>query len=152
MPWEITIVNEVADRPLGDRQTVCGWLAEALPGVALRPPPLPPSQALEAMSAAVREAFLRPRLEAVYEADDFSLEFFCGDEAEIGFLQADVRGSGNPLPLLRRLCGARGWAVISAADRSTVDLSAEVPAQWQRFCDWRDQVIGKISDDKEGQA
>src|SRR5262245_42224263 len=98
MPWEIRIVNDTEQLPLGTKQAVADWLCAVLPGVELKQPLLPPPEVLNTFSPAVREAFTRPKLEAVYGEDDFSLEFYCADAPEIHCLHADVRGNGNPLP------------------------------------------------------
>jgi len=150
MPWEIRIVSETAEAPLGDKQSVCAWVSEALPGVALRQLPLPPQEILASFPPAVREAFERPRLETLYEGDGFTVEFYCTDAPEIRCLHADIRGSGNPAPVLARLCGPKGWTVISAADGSRVDLSGDGISQWQGFRDWRDQAIRQLCDADEG--
>jgi hypothetical protein len=146
MPWEIRIVNDEGDMPLGTKQVVVDWVAKALPGVHLQQPPLPPPEDPATFPEAVREAFARPKLEAVYEEEAFSIEFYCGDEPEIRCLHADVRGNGNPLPILARLCLPRGWAVVSAADLSKVDLSSGEANQWKGFCDWRDRAISEIQE------
>jgi hypothetical protein len=150
MPWEISVVHEAEGLPLGDKQSVCAWVSEVLPGVDLRRPPLPPQEVLDAFPPPVREAFLRPKLEALYEGNDFFIEFYCTDAPEIRCLHADVRGSGNPVPILARLCGPKGWAVVSAADGSRVDLSTGAASQWQHFCAWRDRAIRQIQDSPRG--
>jgi hypothetical protein len=149
MPWEIRIVDYSGDSPLGSKQAVVDWVAKALPGVELRQPPLPPAEVLATFPEAVREAFTRPKLEGVYEEDSFSLEFYCSDEPDIRCLHADVRGNGNPLPALARLCSPMRWAVVSSADQSKVDLSNGEASQWQEFCGWRDRAISEIQKDNQ---
>lgn len=101
MPWEITIVNSNRERPLGTKHAVTEWLAAALPGLELARSPGPPDEFFaglpESLRTAVRGAFESPRLEAVYEDGDLSIEFHCADEDPIRFLTADVRGDGNPV-------------------------------------------------------
>jgi hypothetical protein len=71
MPWEIRIVNDAGDLPLGTKQAVTDWVSTALPGVELQQPALPPPEILATFPAAVREVFTQPKLEALYEADAF---------------------------------------------------------------------------------
>ena len=146
MPWEIRIVNDAGDAPLGAKQSVVDWVAKMLPGVKLEQPPLPPPEILATFPEAVREAFTRPKLEGVYEQEGFSIEFYCSDEPHIRCLHADVRGNGNPLPILARLCLPKRWAVVSSADQSKVDLTGGEASQWQGFCEWRDRAISEIQE------
>jgi hypothetical protein len=39
MPWEIRIINEAEDVPLGNHPSIYAWVAAGLPGVELRRPP-----------------------------------------------------------------------------------------------------------------
>ena len=78
-------------------------MAEVLPGHTLGPQPGPPADALARMPPEVRALFLRPTLRMVHEEGGLSFEFWCADEPEIACLFADVRGEGDPLPVLRRL-------------------------------------------------
>jgi hypothetical protein len=146
MPWEIRIISESGDLPLGTKQAVADWVSTVLPGVDLQRPALPPADILASFPEAVRAAFMRPKLEAAYEEDDFSIEFYCTDEPEIRCLHADVRGNGNPLPILARICLPRRWAVVSSADLSRVDLTSGAASQWQNFRDWRDGAINEIGE------
>ena len=147
MPWEIRILGE-SDRPLGNKAEVIEWVRLTLGGVELRRPPLPPPEVMATFSPAVREAFAWPKLEALFEQNDFTIELYCGYEDPIRCLYADVRGSGNPLPVLARLCLPKHWRVISSADKSCVDLTASTADQWQSFCNWRDDAIRQLQDEE----
>jgi hypothetical protein len=165
MPWELIIIcrRDEEGKPLGARQFVIDKVAEALQGLALSPAPLPPPKVLERMSAEVRELFLKPQLRAVLEEEDLSVEFWAPDAPEIRCLHADVRGWGNPVPILARLCLQNGWSVIDAArflnlmqsgvkdaeGQALVDLTAPTSSAWEDFCGWRDQVIDDIEDPGE---
>ena len=149
MPWEITIINGTpeARKPLGSRDDVIAAIAEALPGVLLQQPPGPPPEWLQQMPPAVRDAVLRPKLEADFEAGDFSIQFYTSDEPVVHWVNGEVRGDGNPLPALAAICAKTRWSVIDAAQKSVIDLSSRDGApEWEQFRRWRDRAIRQIAD------
>ena len=155
MPWEITIINGTPQErePLGSREDVIAVIAEALPGVLLRQPPVPPPEWLEQMPPAVRDAVLRPKLEADFEGDDFSIQFYTSDDPVVQWVNGEVRGNGDPLPALAAICAKTGWSVMDAADKSVVDLSSRDGApEWERFRQWRDRAIRQIADGERSSA
>src|SRR5688572_16025029 len=111
MPWELTIISgSTAERkPLGSREYVCRHLADRLPGAELAQPPRPPDDFLSQLDPVARQAFTRSRLEACYEGNDFSIEFYCGAEDPIPDMYADVRGDGDPIRALTHLCSGTPW-------------------------------------------
>jgi len=143
MPWEIIIARDVNDEslPLGMRREVLDIFAGALPGVTFENPPLPPKESLNSMSPFVRDTFLRPKLVGDYNNQELSIHFTTWDLPEIRFMYAEVRGSGNPLPVLAKLCMPNGWFIISAYDKSIVDLSKAHAPQWEHFQSFRDRAF-----------
>jgi len=125
MPWEITIINGTTDnrKPLGTRQDVVAAVAEAVPGVELQRPPMPPEEMLAMMPPAVRDAMRRPRLEADFEHDDLSIQFYTSDTPTIDWINAEVRGNGDPLPLLHSICANTGWSIIDVSENIVVDVA-----------------------------
>jgi hypothetical protein len=146
MPWEISIVRSATDPdlPLGTRQEVIGAVSTALPGVSLECPPLPPKEIWDSIPAIIQESFLRKSLEGLYEGDEFSIRFFTSDSPQIRFLCAEVRGNGDPIPILAKLCVPNGWLVISDADKSVVELDSPNASQWDAFRNFRDKAIQTI--------
>ena len=98
---------------------------------------------LEIMPPIIREACLRPGLEADFEVGDLSIQFSCHDEPIIRFINAEVRGNDDPFPALAAICQPNGWSVVSAADNSIVDLSRLEGSTWQRFREWRDKALNR---------
>lgn len=151
MPWEISIINGTVEAPLplGSREDVIAAFAESLPGVSLQRSPAPPAEILDQMPLCVREAMLRPSLEAEFDTDDLSIQFHTNDDPVLLWVNADVRGNGNPIPPLAALCQDRGWSVIDQADKSTVGLASSDAPAWERFRKWRDIAINECrADDK----
>lgn len=92
----------------------------------------------------LRETMLLPKLEADFEMGDLSIQFYAADELVLHCVNGEVRGNGDPIPVLASLCQGRGWSVIDASDSSIVNLaSASESAGWERFRKWRDQALLK---------
>jgi hypothetical protein len=147
VPWEIRIVNGSLDapRPLGTREDVIAAFAEALPGVALAPPPAPAPEFVEQMPPGLREILLRPKLEADFAAEDISIQFYADDAPQLDWVGGEVRGDGDPRPALAAICGKRGWSVFDVAANALLDLSSRDDARgWEQFRKWRDRAIREI--------
>ena len=147
MPWDVTIVaSEDRSQPLGERDDVIARVGKALPGVVLQRPPGPPPEMLAQMPEVIRENFLRPKLQADFEGEGFSIQFYAEDLPTLHSMGAEVRGEGNPLPALAAVCGPNGWMVVDAGDKSVVDLSSGASPEWERFRQWRDDAIASMKD------
>jgi hypothetical protein len=145
MPWDVTIVaSEDRSKPLGERDDVIARVGKSLPGVVLQQPPGPPPEMLAQMPEVIRQNFLRPKLEAGFEGEGFSIQFYAEDST-LHSIGAEVRGEGNPLPALAALCVPNGWIVVDAGDKSVVDLSSGASPEWERFRKWRDGAIASMS-------
>jgi hypothetical protein len=146
VPWEISIINGSVGqpRPLGTREEVKAAFAEALPGVRLQRPPIPAAEFLEQMPPVLRQAVMRPRLEADFESGDICIQFYANDEPVLRWVNGEVRGNGDPRPALAAICANRGWSVIDASDKSVVDLTAARIPAWDRFRAYRDYAIDQI--------
>jgi hypothetical protein len=151
MPWEITIINGTTDnrRPLGTREHVIAALADAVPGAELQRPPIPPEEILAMMPPAVRDAMTRPKLEADFEHQDFSIQFYTSDAPTIDWINAEVRGNGDPLPLLKSICLNTGWSVIDVEEQVVVDLTKTSTESWDSFRRWRDNAVRQLAADDE---
>ena len=58
--------------------------------------------------------------QADYEGEGFSLRLFLGSGPAVESVGAEVRGSGDPLPDLRRLAEATGWVITEDTGGSQV--------------------------------
>ena len=145
MPWDVTIVaSEDRSKPLGERDDVIARVGKSLPGVLLQQPPGPPPEMLAQMPEVIRQNFLRPKLEAEFEGEGFSVQFYAEDSPTLHSIGAEVRGEGNPLPALAALCVPNGWIVVNAGDKSVVDHSSGAAAEWEWFRKWRDGAIASM--------
>jgi len=136
-------------RLLGTREDVIAALSGALPGVELERPPTPPKEFLGMMPPAVRDAVTRPRLEADFEHADFSIQFYTTDTPSVNWINAEIRGNGDPLPLLRSICSHTGWSVIDSGGNIVMDARNADASSWESFRQWRDKGIDQIEADEE---
>jgi hypothetical protein len=119
MPWDLTIAR--ADRsPLGEIASVRQAVESALPDVRFYREP----SGVEKIAAAGIEfpEVLRRHLQsspattqADYEGEGFSIRLYLGAGPDVERMDAEIRGSGDPLPALHRLAEATGWVVLEAS-------------------------------------
>lgn len=146
MPWDLTIVN-AKDRqePLGERDEVIARFAAALPGVILQAAPRPSAEHIAQLPESLRRhAMRKPQLNADFEDDALSIQFYAQDRPHIDAIGAEVRGNGNPIPALAALCLPNGWSAVNLADGALVDLTAKDAPEWSAFRAWRDEALAAI--------
>lgn len=161
MPWEVTIVdykgrppaNFRADgrpdpKPLGSHSQVVQIIKTALPELEWGQTSNLPPEILGAFSPDIRAMMSTPRLKAAFDGEDFSIELYGFEQEPINYLHAEIRGEGNPLALLSRMCSPQHWSVVSDADGSFVDLGANSPSQWNDFREWRDRAIASFREEE----
>ena len=141
MPSELTIAaySRVGYTTLGSRDAVCGHLNERLPGAMLAPWPTEFYEHMKARMGDLGVPFI-PRLEACFQGDGFQIEFSCADTEKIIELSANVRGDGDPLPALRRLCEGTDWIVFEDATGRSVLDGTDGARRWQAFRSWRREL------------
>ena len=160
MPWEVTIVNyegrppasyRAPDRPeskpLGGREEVIAHIKQALPELEWGESGNFPPEILQTFSPEIRALMSKSQVQAVHDGEDFSIELYAFEQEPIMYLHADIRGEGNPLVLLDRMCSPRKWSVVSNFDGSVVDLQASSAAQWDFFRAWRNRAIATTSEE-----
>lgn len=59
---------------------------------------------------------------------------FLGIDAIIS-IEVEVKGHGNPLPLLHRLCASNDWSVFSVESGDQIDLEADSCTEWKELLD-----------------
>ena len=146
MGWELTIYGdgEKPPRSLGTREQVCAHLAARLPGLKLAPLPQAFADHMKAKLKELGVAY-HPTLEGYYKTLDFVVEFSCTDAETISEMSANVRGNGDPLPVLRSLCAGTPWVVVEDASGQDVLAAAAPDSGWRRFKQWRDRGISTLS-------
>lgn len=79
----------------------------------------------------------------MFEGDGFSIELNIGEDDPVTDAMLHVRGSGDPLPSIVRLCKLGGWLAYDTSDGTAIDLDNPSRAGWEAFTQFRDQVIAK---------
>ncbi len=146
MPWDITIVNgRERQLPLGERDDVIARVAAALPGIIFGRPPGLPADVIAQTPAVLRAHFQEsPRLVADFVAGGISTQFYTDDEPLIRTIGVEVRGDGNPVPVLAAVCQPNGWAAVNGINGEVVDLSANESPAWEQFVGWRDAAVESL--------
>jgi hypothetical protein len=150
MPWELQALSTDDGGSLGTVEHVQAKLRAALPEIELfrdssgsEKVASMESQGIEVPDV-LREHWLRSRgaHQGLIEGDEFTIEFHLGeDDAAVVAVGINVRGSGDPMPVLQRLMRIEGWKVV--------DLNGRPPTadSWQSFRTWRDDAIEQTKDE-----
>lgn len=151
MPWTVILSNANGE-PLGTVERVRGVIEKRLPGTSFGTNPSGAEKlaVLDGLGVDVppglRDVFAKlPADErGVYEGDGVHLQFFLGTAAMVEMVTIDVRGSGDPVPALRRLCVPEGWQVREMGG-TAVDLQGDdAGAGWAKFTRYRDGAVEQL--------
>lgn len=158
MPWEVTI-RRADGAPLGELAAVRQQITAAVPAVQFHREP----SGLEKIAAA-RAAGLefpdvirqhleqRPATErAEFEGDGFSVVLYGFEAQPLSAIHAEVRGDGNPAPVLAALCRPHGWVAVDEASGQPLELGASAAAEWEAFRAYRDRAIRSIQASDSGE-
>ena len=152
MPWELQALPSDDSGSLGSIERVQAELRVAVPEIELARD-VSGREKLAVMEAqgitvpeVIREHWLRSNgaYQGLIEGIGFSVEFHLGeDEAAVVAVGIEVRGSGDPMPVIQRLMRIDGWKVIDPQGKPpTVD-------SWKSFGSWRDDAIEHTKDEGE---
>jgi hypothetical protein len=158
MPWEVTI-RGANGAPVGDMAAVRQQITAAVPAIQFRREP----SGLEQIAAAralgiefpdvLRQHFeQRPATErAEFEGDGFSLVLYGFEAQPLTAIHAEVRGDGNPVPVLAALCRPNGWLAVDDASGQPVEMAGTAAAGWEAFRAYRDRAIRSIQPSDSGE-
>jgi hypothetical protein len=150
MPWEVTI-RRADSAPLGDLATVREQISTALPGVQFHRQPSGQEKIAAARAMGVEfPDIMRQHLEqlpateqAEFEGDRLSLVLYGLDAQPLTALRAEVRGNGNPVPVLTALCVPNAWVAVDDATGNPIDLTGPA-AGWESFRAYRDSAVRSL--------
>lgn len=148
MPWEVTI-RRSDHSSLGDREEVRGQIIASLPGIRFYREPSGADKIAAARATGVefpdiirRHLEQRPAVErAEFRGEGFSVLLYGFECQPLLVVHAEVRGDGNPVPVLAALCCPNGWVAIDDTSRQPVDLKRDSAAGWEAFRQYRDGAI-----------
>lgn len=148
MPWEVTI-RRADGAPLGDLAYVRQQITNALPAIQFYRAP----SGLERIAAARAKGYEYPDIirehfeglpatdRAQFEGDCFSVELYGFQAEPLNEIYANVRGDGNPMPMLAALCRPNEWVAIDDTSGQPVDMTGASPSGWAAFRAYRDRVV-----------
>jgi hypothetical protein len=129
MPWEVTIRRSDSE-PLGDLAMVRRQIIDALPGIRFRREPSGSEKIAAARAVGIefpdvlRQHFEQPPAteQAEFEGDGFSMVLYAFEAQPLRAVHVEVRGKGNPVPVLAALCRPNGWVAVDDASGQPVEL------------------------------
>ena len=147
MPWEATIRGS-DEKPLGDRETAVKLISAAVPAMEWHeePPflerikhmPDHPFHALiPTWPEETRASFGRSKLYGDLDVGEVSIRVYGFEFQPIDSLRAEIRGDGNPVPMLAAICLPNGWFATDDRDGRRIDLGAESAKGWEWFREYR---------------
>ena len=149
MPWELRAVPSDDSASLGTIEHVQAKLRAAVPEIVLSRDATGVEKLATMESPGlkvpdvIREHWLRSKgaYRGLFEGKDFTIEFHLGeDETAVAAVSIDVRGSGNPMPIIDRLARIEGWKLVDLrGDPATVESC-------KSFAAWRDDAVRQIED------
>lgn len=79
----------------------------------------------------------------VYDGKGFSIEFSLSAEEPLNSFTLLVRGNGNPLPGIVKLCNMNTWSAFDTGTGEFIDLDNPTNEGWDNFRKYRDDILKK---------
>ena len=151
MPWEVTI-RAPGKGPLGHRDSLVESISATVPAVDwIEEPPLldrikdmpdhPFHALIPTWPQEALESAARSKLYGYLDSGECSMQFYGFEREPIESIGVEVRGTGNPVPLLAAICIPNGWIATDDCTGQPIDLTADSAAGWEQFCEYRSRVI-----------
>jgi hypothetical protein len=136
MSWDVMILNadgtprSTAEMPkdwrpktMGDMETVRAMINGTLPGIDWTDPAW-----------------------GHLLGDGYSIAFNYQTAGEVDSFMLHIRGGGDPVSAIVRLCKSNGWVALDASTGNLMDLDAPSRESWTRFQAYRDRILGRGSE------
>jgi hypothetical protein len=131
MPWEVTF-RRIDEDPLGEVSVVRQGIEAAIPEIQFFREPSGREKVEAAIARGVdfpdsiRAIFEKQpaKLQAQLQVDELLMLIYGFGAEPLLQLHAEIRGDGNPMELLRRICAQNSWKAIDDSMGETIDLSA----------------------------
>lgn len=162
MPWELTLCKRSSDKsepePLVTKDEVVAAISESIPTIQWHEdlplieqinsiPDHPLKELIHTWPESMRKKAEMPKLTGAVVTSEYSITFYGFENYPLTSVGIEVRGNGNPLPVLGSLCNSRNWALREDATQSFVDLDSESAAEWDQFRKYRDRVVEDAEED-----
>jgi len=93
------------------------------------------------ISAAVSSVDWADPAWGILEDDGYSIEINIKGSGPIDSFMLHVRGGGDPVSVIARLCQLNGWVALDTSAGEFMDLNAPSHDGWRQFQAFRDQVL-----------
>jgi hypothetical protein len=151
MPWEVRI-RRADGAPLGDAAIVRQQIESTLPAIQFYRESSGAEKIAAARAAGVEfPDVLRQHLEnrptterAEYVGDRYTMVLYGFEAQPLCTINVELRGDGNPMPVLAALCRPNGWMAIDDTSRQALDLASDEAAGWEAFRGHRDRAVRSI--------
>jgi hypothetical protein len=77
-------------------------------------------------------------------SEEYSIKFGLQEDGVVESLMLIVRGGGDPVEAIARLCAANGWAALDTSTGEFMDLQQPSRAGWESFQAFRDKVLATV--------
>ena len=88
----------------------------------------------------------------VLEGDGWSIEFNHKTDGIADELMLHVRGGGDPIGAIVKLCRDNGWVAYDTTADAVIDLAAPWTRSWEEFQAFRDKAFSVANPSKGGPA
>ncbi len=72
---------------------------------------------------------------------DFTIEFSIPQDGDVKGLMLHIFGSGNPLPIICKLCTENGWHPYDTSLSLFIDVNNPSDQGWKDYKEYRDQIF-----------
>ena len=86
-----------------------------------------------------------PKTVGMLEGDSFSFEIFGLDDDPVEDFYLDVRGNGDPTPMLMQIKTQAGWVLKELAIDRSLD-ERQLQERWANFRRMRDDAVGRAKE------
>jgi len=108
--------------PLGSGEEIKKYISEAIPGVD----------------------WTNPHFGSI-SFPNFAIEFSSPQNGEVEGLMLHIFGSGNPLPIICKICSEKGWYPYDTSLGKFMDLDNPSNEGWEAYKEYRDQIFDHLS-------
>jgi hypothetical protein len=159
MPWEVSIKKP--DKPLGSREEVISLMTAAVPTIQwIVEPPLtdrikdtpnhPFHKLLPTWDESTRTHMSTSHLHGIFSDGRVHIRFFGFEQTEpMTWINSEIRGNGNPIPVLAAICIPNGWIAVDFCENKQIDLASADSSSWDAFRQYRDDAIQRIRERRE---
>lgn len=81
----------------------------------------------------------------ILDGDGYSIEFNLLSNGVVDGFMLHVRGGGDPVSAIARLCSASGWVALNTSSGEFMDLDHPSHESWESFQSYRDQIVATFS-------